>query len=86
MTLSRFAAAGALIAALAASPSTADVISDWASAVAPPPPELKEVTVEPATTALLLLDIMKVGCTAGRAALPLCRPSSRCTTRHAPAA
>ena len=64
MKLSRFATAGALIAALAASPSTADVISDWASAVAPPPPELKEVTVEPATTALLLLDIMKVGCTA----------------------
>jgi len=64
MTLSRFAVAGVLIAALAASSSTADVISDWASAVAPPPPELKEVTVEPATTALLLLDIMKAGCTA----------------------
>ena len=64
MTLSRFAVAGVLIAGLAASPSTADVISDWASAVAPPPPELKEVTVEPATTALLLLDIMKAGCTA----------------------
>ena len=64
MTLSRFAVAGVLIAGLAASPSTADVISDWASAVTPPPPELKEVTVEPATTALLLLDIMKVGCTA----------------------
>jgi nicotinamidase-related amidase len=60
----RYAAAGALIAALAASPSTADVISDWASAVAPPPPELKEVTVDPSTTALLLLDIMKAGCTA----------------------
>ena len=64
MRLLRFAAGGFLIAALAASPSTADVISDWASAVTPPPPELKEVTVEPATTALLLLDIMKVGCTA----------------------
>jgi len=64
MTFSRFAVAGVLIAALAASPSTADVISDWVSAVAPPPPELKEVTVEPATTALLLLDIMKAGCTA----------------------
>lgn len=63
MTLLRFtAAAGALAAALIASPSTADVISDWASAVAPPPPELKEVTVDPTTTALLLLDIMKAGC------------------------
>ena len=30
----------------------------------PPPPELKEVTVDPATTALLFLDIMKAGCTA----------------------
>jgi nicotinamidase-related amidase len=64
MTPLRLAAAGALLAVLAASPSTADVISDWSSAVAPPPPELKEVTVEPATTALLLLDIMKVGCSA----------------------
>ena len=65
MTPSRFAAiGGAVIAALLGSPSVADVISDWSTAVAPPPPELKEVTVEPATTALLLLDIMKTGCTA----------------------
>jgi hypothetical protein len=61
----RFAAVGgAVIAALLGSPSVADVISDWSTAVAPPPPELKDVTVEPATTALLLLDIMKAGCTA----------------------
>jgi nicotinamidase-related amidase len=59
----RFIAAGAaLLAALATSPSIADVISDWGSAVAPPPPELKEVTVDPSTTALLLLDIMKFNC------------------------
>jgi nicotinamidase-related amidase len=65
MTPSRFAAVGgAVIAALLGSPSVADVISEWSTAVAPPPPELKEVTVEPATTALLLLDIMKAGCTA----------------------
>ena len=63
MTLLRLAAfGGALFAALAGSPSIADVISDWSSAVAPPPPELKEVTVDPSTTALLLLDIMKAGC------------------------
>jgi nicotinamidase-related amidase len=54
----------ALIAALAASPAVADVISDWSTAVAPPPPELKDVTVDPSTTALLLLDIMKAGCSA----------------------
>ena len=69
MALSRFAAAaaaavgGAVILALLGSPSGADVISEWSTAVAPPPPELKEVTVEPSTTALLL-DIMKAGCTA----------------------
>jgi nicotinamidase-related amidase len=58
------AAAGMLLIASFGSPSVADVISDWATAVAPPAPPLKEVTVDPATTALLLLDIMKAGCTA----------------------
>jgi hypothetical protein len=53
-----------LVAALLGSPSVADVISDWTTAVAPPAPELKEVTVDPSTTALLFLDIMKAGCTA----------------------
>jgi nicotinamidase-related amidase len=62
MTRFHFAAGAALLAALGASPSIADVISDWGSAVAPPPPELKEVTVDPSTTALLLLDIMKFNC------------------------
>jgi len=64
--MTRFAAAAAatlLIGALA-SPSVADVISDWSTAVVPPPPELKEVTVDPATTALLFLDMMKVNCNA----------------------
>src|SRR6202045_3685776 len=66
MTPSRFAAAagGTLIIARLASPSVADVISEWSKAVAPPPPELKEVTVEPATTALLFLDMMKGNCSA----------------------
>ena len=65
MPPSRFvaAASAALVAALLGSPSVADVISDWTTAVAPAPPELKEVTVDPSTTALLLLDIMKTGCT-----------------------
>jgi nicotinamidase-related amidase len=65
MTPSRLVAAGAvLLLASLGSPSVADVISDWSTAVAPPVPELKEVTVDPATTALLFLDIMKAGCTA----------------------
>ena len=66
MKPSRFAAAaaGTLLIALLGSPSGADVISDWSTAVAPPAPELKEVTVDPATTAVLFLDIMKAGCSA----------------------
>ena len=63
MTVSRFTAAGgALLLTLVGSPTIADVISDWSTAVAPQPPELKEVTVDPSTTALLLLDIMKGNC------------------------
>ena len=65
MTPSRLvAAAAALLVAALASPSIADVVSDWSKAVVPPPPELKEVTVDPSTTALLLLDIMKANCSA----------------------
>ncbi len=66
MKSSRFAAVAAvtLFGALLGTPSVADVVSDWSKAATPPPPELKQVTVEPATTALLLLDIMKGGCSA----------------------
>ena len=65
MTFSRVAvAAGAILVAMLGTPSVADVVSDWGKAVVPPPPELKEVTVDPSTTALLLLDIMKGGCSA----------------------
>ena len=60
-TTATFAAA---LAVAVATPSTADVVSDWAQAKAPPAPELKDVTVDPQTTALLFLDIMKAGCTA----------------------
>src|SRR5258708_29608796 len=64
MTPSRYAAAaaGTLLIALLGSPSIADVISDWGKAVAPPVPELKEATVDPAPTPLLFLDMMKAGC------------------------
>jgi nicotinamidase-related amidase len=64
MTPSRVAALAAILVAALGTPSVADVVSDWGKAVVPPPPELKQVTVEPATTALLLLDIMKGGCSA----------------------
>jgi nicotinamidase-related amidase len=63
-SLSIAVAAGALFIASMVSPSLADVISDWNTAVVPPPPELKEVTVDPGTTAVLFLDMMKAGCSA----------------------
>lgn len=55
-------ATGALLLAAIATPSIADVISDWNTAVVPPAPQLKEVTVDPSTTALLLLGLMKENC------------------------
>ncbi len=38
------------------------VIDEWASVQAPKPPELKPVTVDPKTTAFLILDIIKQSC------------------------
>ena len=63
-SLLRGAAAGALaiIIAFAASSAAADILDDWATAKAPPPPELKPVTLEGSTTALLILDMMKANC------------------------
>src|SRR6266852_3853962 len=56
----------ALIAATifsAASPAgAADITADWDSVKLPPKPELKPVTVDPKTTALLVLDLMKDNC------------------------
>jgi hypothetical protein len=46
----------ALVAAAAAPVHAANVIDDWAKIEVPPPPELKSVTVDPQTTALLVLD------------------------------
>ena len=61
---------GAVVVALAAvisgtSPSgAADIVADWASVTVPPaPPELKPVTLDGATTALLILDIQAPACT-----------------------
>ena len=63
MTLIRCPAIGiALLVVSFGSAFSADIISDWNMAKTPPPPELKEVTIDPATTALLLLDIMKENC------------------------
>jgi len=56
------AAAGALMIVLAATPSAADILDDWATVKPPMRPELKPVTLEGSTTGLLILDMMKAGC------------------------
>jgi nicotinamidase-related amidase len=63
-TLLRGAAAAAvtIVLAFAVSSFATDILDDWATAKAPPPPELKPVTVDGSTTALLILDMMKTNC------------------------
>src|SRR5215472_7772801 len=57
------AALAAVIVALAALPSRAnDITTEWTTVKPPPVPELKSATVEPKTTALLILDLMKTNC------------------------
>ena len=51
-----FAAMAALAAELALA---GDITAEWASVTPPPAPELKSVTVDPKTTALLVLDFGK---------------------------
>src|SRR5437016_2896956 len=55
------AAAGALIIAFAASAAT-DILDDWDSVKPPPRPEIKPVTLEASTTALLIIDMQKGNC------------------------
>jgi nicotinamidase-related amidase len=40
----------------------ADITTEWANVRPPPVPELKPAVVEPKTTALLILDLMKTNC------------------------
>jgi nicotinamidase-related amidase len=59
----RVAVLGAAVAALAAVSANAnDITTEWATVKPPPVPELKSATVEPKTTALLVLDFMKTNC------------------------
>jgi len=43
-------------------PAERDITSEWANVKLPPAPELRPVTVDPKTTALLVLDMMKGNC------------------------
>src|SRR5476651_1912563 len=42
--------------------SSQTIINEWSNVKAPPAPELKAVTIEPKTTALLMSDFVKQGC------------------------
>jgi nicotinamidase-related amidase len=48
-----------------------DIIADWDSVKMPPRPELKSVSVDPKTTALLVLDLMKDNCGARPRCIPI---------------
>src|ERR1700722_11615683 len=53
----------AAFAAFPASRATAiDINTEWSGLQMPPAPELKQVTVDPKTTALLLFDFMTANC------------------------
>jgi len=54
------------LAAVARPAAAGTVIDDWPTIQAPPAPALKPVTVDPKTTALLILDIVRQGCNAER--------------------
>ena len=50
-------------AAFAVLPAQAnDITTEWATVKPPPVPQLKAATVDPKTTALLILDLMKGNC------------------------
>ena len=52
----------AIMIAFTASSAAADIVDDWATVKVPPPPELKPVTLQTSTTALLIMDMMKTVC------------------------
>jgi nicotinamidase-related amidase len=57
------AAASIVVAIMLAAPApAADIVAEWATVKAPPAPELKAVTLDGKTTALLILDMMKTNC------------------------
>jgi len=54
--------ASAVLIAISAPAFAGDITTEWASVKPPPVPELKPVTVDPKSTALLVLDFMKDNC------------------------
>lgn len=58
--------AAAMTGGLAMPAQAADIVDEWANVKAPPVPELKTVTVDSKTTALLMLDFVPQACNAER--------------------
>lgn len=56
------AAFAAFVAVSAPASAQQTIVDEWATIKTPPAPELKPVTVDPKTTALLLLDFVKQAC------------------------
>jgi nicotinamidase-related amidase len=56
------AMAAVLSSLIGPSARAANIIDEWASVKAPPPPALKPATVDPKATALLMLDFLKQNC------------------------
>ncbi|MGH7015255.1 MAG: isochorismatase family protein [Stellaceae bacterium] len=52
----------AFVASVAPASAQQTIIDEWATIRTPPAPELKQVTVDPKTTALLFLDFVKQTC------------------------
>jgi nicotinamidase-related amidase len=62
-------AAGLVVGtSLSTTASAQTIVDEWANVKAPPPPELKPVTINPKETALLILDLVK----------QICGPRPRC--------
>jgi len=60
--LTKLYCAATITAGLAIPALANDITKEWATVKPPPVPELKAVTVDPKTTALLVLDFMKANC------------------------
>ena len=54
--------AAVLTLAFAASSASADILDDWANVKAPPAPEAKAVTLDGATTAIIIMDMNQMQC------------------------
>jgi nicotinamidase-related amidase len=52
----------AVVSVYAAPSRAQSIVDEWQSAQAPPAPQLTDVTVDPKTTALLMLDFLKQNC------------------------